>query len=84
MPLFTCIDAIPESQWIVHEKGRPFVKFTRRELAELCEVDEPNLISAIRQWVLSQKNPRYAVAWSEDDGPSSLVIITRTADLTPK
>ena len=51
--------------------------FTREEIAQRCQVDQADLVAQIRRWVLSQKVPRYAVAWSQSADSSALVIVSR-------
>ena len=51
--------------------------FTREEIAQRCQVEQADLVAQIRRWVLSQKVPRYAVAWSQSADSSALEIVSR-------
>ncbi len=82
MPLFTWLDNLDESEWTQHREGGRFMVFTREQMAERCQLQPQDVVSQIRRWVRSQNPPRYVVAWSESDDPSSLVIVSKTAGET--
>jgi hypothetical protein len=54
-----------------------YVKLTRAEVARRSGITGSALVPALRKWAHATAVPVYAIAWSDEEGPEALIIISK-------